>query len=101
MAVVTVAGPGLHTTFTTSPRRKPTMTLSTAPTPSPILDAALRYIRRGWFVLPINPAAPPGASEDQVRRAKAPCTANGVDNASNTTLVIEGWFGPNALYPSA
>jgi hypothetical protein len=52
--------------------------------PSEFLEAALRYARNGWAVLPLN--------------GKIPRTAHGVKDATTDPEVIQSWWGrwPNA-----
>ena len=64
------------------------MSVSSGPTESPPPNslsylAALEYISRGWFVLPLKPMR------------KAPLTRNGVNDSSNRPEIIRRWFTKN------
>ena len=63
---------------------------------NPLLEAALAYARRGWFVLPLHSPTADGCScrkGDCNSVGKHPRTRQGVKDASSSPVIIQGWWG--------
>ena len=69
---------------------------------SAVLDAALSYAKRGWFVFPVHGIKDGGACACGVEACgspgKHPLTSNGLDAATTNAQVIKNWW---AMTPGA